>query len=178
MTQRVGADAPDADVAILLIDDGVLALVLDVRQLELLAEDLRELVERQLHLEGVLSRVLAGLALAITLLALALTDAVPRLALPLPDTALLLVGEPEARDVDVGDGDRHDVVPLLAHELALGDVFLEVLPDFPAHDIAKARVVLVDFQGHADSIAACSARGATTRCIPIEGAALVRLTRR
>ena len=51
VAERLGADAADARVAILGVDDLALALVLDVGQLELLAEDGRELVERDVDLE-------------------------------------------------------------------------------------------------------------------------------
>src|SRR5579859_3644107 len=56
VAQRLGADAADARVAVLRVDDLALALVLDVRELELLAQDGRKLVERDVHLQ----RVLAG----------------------------------------------------------------------------------------------------------------------
>ena len=51
VAQRLGADAADAGVAVLRVDDLALALVLDVGELELLAEDGRELVERDVDLE-------------------------------------------------------------------------------------------------------------------------------
>src|SRR5690606_3726796 len=46
VAERLGTDAADAGVAILGVDDLALALVLDVGELELLAQDGRELVER------------------------------------------------------------------------------------------------------------------------------------
>jgi hypothetical protein len=107
-----GAHAPHADVAILLIDDLALALVEDVRELQLLAEDLRELVERDLGLERVLALVLAGLALAVAVLALFAADRIALVTLALTHAAALLVGVAEARDVDLRDGDGHDVLPL------------------------------------------------------------------
>ena len=59
VAERLGADAADAGVAILRVDDLALALVLDVGQLELLAEDRGELVERDVDLEHVLAGALA-----------------------------------------------------------------------------------------------------------------------
>src|ERR1019366_8687212 len=54
--QRLGPHAADARVAVFLVDDLALALVFDVGELELFAQDRRELVERDVDLE----RVLAG----------------------------------------------------------------------------------------------------------------------
>ena len=51
------------------------ALVLDVRQLQLFAEDRRQLLERDVDLQHVLALALAGLALAVARLRLALADA-------------------------------------------------------------------------------------------------------
>ena len=61
VAQRLGAGGVDPGVFDLLSDDLLLALALDVGQLELLAEDGRQLVERDVDLEGVLALALAGL---------------------------------------------------------------------------------------------------------------------
>ncbi len=61
VTQRFGTDAADARVAILGGDDAALALVLDRGQLQLFAQDVGQLVERDVDLEHVLAGVLAGL---------------------------------------------------------------------------------------------------------------------
>ena len=107
-------------------------------QRELLAEDGRQLVERDVDLERVLAlalpRLLAALAL---LLALATADGVARVAVALARTALLLVAEAEARDVDLRDRDRDEVLALPADELALRDVLAEVLADLAPDDRAE-----------------------------------------
>ena len=59
---RFGAGAVDARVALLRGRDRLLPARLDARQLELLAEDLRELAELDVHLEDVLARLLSGRA--------------------------------------------------------------------------------------------------------------------
>src|SRR5262249_12512741 len=105
----------------------------DVRQLELLAEDLRELLERDVDLEHVLALLLAGLAV--------LRLAVERLAvvaLALADAAALVLAEAELRQLDLRQRDRHVALALLADQLAGRDVLLQVLLDAPAHDVAEA----------------------------------------
>src|SRR6185295_11507855 len=57
---------------------------------------------------------------------------------------LLLGGEDEVRDVDAGEGNGDEVLPLAADQLALGHEAPELFPDAPPHDLAEARVVGVD----------------------------------
>src|SRR5690606_16347828 len=90
MAERVRADAADADVAILLVDDLALAPVFDLRKFELLAEDVGQLVERDVHLEHVLARVLAGLSVAAGTLPLLAADRIALLAVALADAPALL----------------------------------------------------------------------------------------
>jgi len=71
----------------------------------------------------VIAGVAACLAGARLLLAVA-ADGVAGFALALPDAALLFVTEPEARDVDLRDGDGNDVLALPTEQLALRDVLL------------------------------------------------------
>src|SRR5690606_12477792 len=83
---------------------GLLAARLDVRQLELLTEDLGEFLEADVDLEDVLARVLTRLSGA-RLLPL---NGVARLAVALADTLLLVlpVAEPRELDLRQGDADR------------------------------------------------------------------------
>jgi hypothetical protein len=61
----------------------------------------------------------------------------------------LLVGEAEARDVDLRDRDRDDVFALLADQLALADVAAQVLADATTDDVLEASVVLIHSERHA-----------------------------
>src|SRR5205085_2035185 len=114
----------------------LLAARLDVGQLELLAEDLRELGELDVDLEEVLARsvararALAGLAVA--------ADRLADLAVSLADAALLLRAVLEAGELDLREGDRDEVLALLPEELSLGDVLAQLLLDLPAHDLHEA----------------------------------------
>ncbi len=116
--ERLGPDAPQAGVAILLVDQLALALVLDVGQLELLAEDRGELVERHVDFDDVLPRALARLLAAVAL-ALFAADRVARLAVALPRAALLFVAVAKMRNVDLRNRDRDEVLALSPDELAL-----------------------------------------------------------
>ena len=90
--------------------DLLLALGLDARQLSSSPRICGQLVERDLDLEHVLARAVAGLARA--RLPLALAERVADLALALADAALLLGAEAEVREVDLRQRDRDQVLAL------------------------------------------------------------------
>src|SRR5207244_13284518 len=116
MAQRFGAGLANARITIFFGDDALLALGLDARQPQFLAEDRRQLLHRDVDLEQVLARLVAGLALARLRLA---TEDVARLPVALRDAARLLRAEAEVRDVDLRQRDGDDVLALLAAHLAL-----------------------------------------------------------
>ena len=142
-----GPGPPDADVFVLLRDDPLLALGLDARELQLLAHDLRQLLQRQLDLQRVFARLIAGLARPVGV-RIALAQAVAHVALPLPHAAAILAAEPEARPVDLRQRDRDQVLALPPDQLALRDVLAQVLLDLPAHDVAEAAMVRVYPKSH------------------------------
>jgi hypothetical protein len=74
-------------------------------------------------------------------LGLTLADDVARVAVALPHAARLLLPVAEMGDVDLRQGNRHQLLAALAHHLALGDVLAQVLLDLAAHDLAEAAVV-------------------------------------
>src|SRR5262249_30979008 len=118
--------------------DGAAAARMDARQLQLLTQDRRELVERDLGLED----VVAGLGARRAVHALA------RLAVALAHAAGFLRSEAEARDLDLGERDGDDVLALAADQLALGQVLPEFLLDDAAHDLAEPLDVPVDLAKH------------------------------
>jgi hypothetical protein len=130
------------------LDHPRLSAGLDARELKLLAEDLREVVERDIHLDGVLALALSGLALAVAFALFAAVHGVAGLALALPDAPLLLVAEAKLRHVDLRDGDADGVFALPPEELALGDVPPEVVADLAPYDVSESRVILVDLESH------------------------------
>src|SRR5690606_30453849 len=99
---------------------------------------------RDVDLERVLAGALPGLLAVTALLALLAADRIARLAVSLARAALLLVAEAEARDVDLRERDRDEILALPPDELALRDVLPEVLADLAAHDGAEAGVILID----------------------------------
>src|SRR5262249_7502454 len=116
VTQRLRAGRADARVLVLPRDDLLGALGLDARQLELLAHDLGELLQRDLDVEQVIARAVARL-LALPRLLLALPERIADLAVALADAALLLVAVLEVRDLDLRDRDRDRVLALLRDHL-------------------------------------------------------------
>src|SRR6188768_1747497 len=137
MAEGLRADAPDPGVAILGGDDAALALVLDRRQFELFAQDVRELVEGDVDFEHVISGVLAGLPRAVFTLGLLATDGIAGLSLTLTDTTLLLVPEGKARDVDLRDWNRDQILALAPEHFALRNVAAQVLANLAANDVAE-----------------------------------------
>src|ERR1700704_2232899 len=111
MPQRLGAGRADPRVLVLPRDDLLGALGLDPRQLELLAHDLGELLQRDLDVEQVIAGSLPGLALARPGLAVS-PERIADVALALPGPARLLVAVLEVRDVDRRDRDRDPVLAL------------------------------------------------------------------
>ena len=126
-----------------------------LRELQLLAEDLRQLVERDVDLEGVLARALAGLACPSPGCTVPGDERLPGSPSPWPTPPCCLSPYLKCGMSICGRGMRDDVLALLADHLALRDVLAQVLLDLPADDLLEARVVLVDLQRHwVDSLAA------------------------
>src|SRR5712671_6879694 len=98
MAERLGPGGVDAGVLHLGRGEVLLALVLDARKRQLLAEDIGELVEREVHFQRVLSFALPRLALAVALDRARGEDRAG-LALALADAALLLVAVAEVGNV-------------------------------------------------------------------------------
>ena len=88
------------------------ALGLDIRQLKLFAQDLSELLQLNIDLEGVLTRGVAGFTLA-RAFALALANRISWLSVTLAHPAVLSGPELEAWDVDRRHRDADGLVALL-----------------------------------------------------------------
>src|SRR5207237_4404899 len=127
----------------------LLALALDARERQLLAEDVRQLVEGEIDFQRVLSLALPRLPLPVAL-DRAWSEHRPGLAISLADAPLVLVPVPEVRDVDGRHGDGDQILPLLPDHLPLLDVLAKVLLDAPADDLVTARVVRFDHPRHPD----------------------------
>ena len=91
--------------------------------------------------------VFSGLAVAVFLDRSRSQD-VSYLSVPLAGAAGVLVSVVEAGDVDLGQGNRNDVLALLPQHFPFGDETLEVFLDLSTHDVAETGVVGVDLLCH------------------------------
>src|SRR5262245_34150426 len=155
VAQRLGADLADRAVLVAGGEDVLLALGLDPRQGQLLAEDLGQLLHGQLDLEDVAAGLVAGLGLAV---ALGGGQRLADLALALAGAAGVLLAVAELRDVDRRQGDRHQVAPLLADHLAAADVLRQVRLDLAADDFAEPLQVALDLLSHGPTLGGVGSR--------------------
>src|SRR5690606_24878375 len=138
------------------------AFRLDPRQLERLAHDVGQLVDRELDLAQVLARRVpraAGVAARARLAVPA--DRRADVARPLPDAARVPRAVPEARDVDPGDGDRDELLAATADEFAAREMLLQIFLDPPADNVLEAATVAFDALDHNCVPANSPARGRT-----------------
>src|SRR5262245_2011455 len=145
VAQRFRPDPADTGVLVLLRDDVLLAAGLDPREGQLLPEDGGQLFHRQLDLEDVPARLVPGLRLP---LALGRGERLADLALADADAAGVFLAVPELRDLDGGQGNADEVVPLLADHLATGDVLGQVAFDLAPDDLPEPLEVALDLLSH------------------------------
>src|SRR5205085_6356888 len=125
MAQRLGPGGVHAGVLHPRSGEVLLAPVLDARERQLLAEDVGQLVEREIDLERVLPFALAGLAAAVAL-DRSRRQHRPGRAVALPYPALILVAVLEVGNVDGRNGNGDQVLPLLPDHLPFLDVLAQV----------------------------------------------------
>src|SRR5262249_36292945 len=122
VAQRLRAGLADAGVLVLGGDDVLLAARLDARQLQLFAEDLGDLLHREFDFEDVAARLIAGAGIV----AFGRGERLSRIALALADAPRALLSVAELRDVDLRQGNRHQVSALLADHFAAADILAEI----------------------------------------------------
>src|SRR5262245_49249988 len=133
MPQRLRASLANAIVFRFLLNDLRLPLRLNVRQLQLLAQDLGQLFQRDIHFQKVpAARITARRPLSVTRIA-TLADRLAFFAVPLPYAARAVVAKPKMRHIER----RHryaDKIPALpANHLAVRHIFSQILAN-PAAD--------------------------------------------
>src|SRR6185436_1557357 len=102
-------------------------------------EDVRQLVERDVDFEDVVTGVFSGFTLAaLRVVPLLPGNRIARVPVPFADAAALLVPVDEPRDVDLRNGDGDEVSPLPADHLPLRDVATQVLADLPPNDVSES----------------------------------------
>src|SRR5436190_823893 len=73
-----------------------------------------------------------------------------RLAFTLADTAGIAAAEAEVRQLDLRDRNADEILPLLADQLSLRNVSLQVLLDLAADDLPESKIILLDVENHTD----------------------------
>src|SRR5262249_42350997 len=105
-----------------------------------------QLLHRQVDLEDVAAGLVAGAGVAVALLRGG--QRLAGVAVALADATGALLAVAELRDVDRRQGDRDEVLALLADHLAAGDVLRQVRLHLAANDFAEALVVALDLLAH------------------------------
>src|SRR5579862_2255661 len=142
MPEALRTDAGDAGILVVLDQDRAAILRLDERKRQLLAEDLGQLGDRQLHLEDVLARHVAAAGAALS--RISRRDRRADVAGTLPDPGTVVRAVAERRKPELRERDGHRVLPLAADHLAVGDVLAKIPPDLPPDDLPEAGMILLD----------------------------------
>ncbi len=129
-------------------DDVGVALGLDARQLQLLAQDCGQLFER----DSTSSRWPPPGSLPAGpwpfLGSPPLADRLALFAVALPDAAGAVVAEAEVRHVELRHRNADQIAALAADHLAVRDVLAQILADPAADDLAEAALIAFDFHDH------------------------------
>ena len=144
VAEGLGAGAVDGRVAVGRRLDRALSPGLNPWELELFSQDRRQLFEGNLDLQDVLPWLVAG-STALTLLH---GNRRPLVTFPLPHPPHLLHPVSEPRQRNLRQRDRDEVLPLLPDDLAVGNVFLQVLLDPTPYDLLEPVGVGVDSVHH------------------------------
>src|SRR5690606_19671175 len=75
-------------------------------------------------------------------------ECVTWIAIALAHASLALLAKGEPRNLNLRDGDGHQVLALFSDHLAMRNVIAKPLADLPANDIAKSGVVALDLKCH------------------------------
>ncbi len=75
---------------------------------------------------------------ALPRLRVARRELIPFLPLALANTTRTVITVAKMGNVKTGYRDADEVLAFAANHLAVGDIFLEIVADFPPHDVTKA----------------------------------------
>ena len=146
VAQALGPGLADAGVPVFLLDDVGPALGLDVGQRQLFAQDLGEVVHRQLDLEDVMARRFAGPLARVAVAGAA--DRRAHITRSLSHAAPVLGPVAELGQLDLRQGDGDVLSPRLADHLAVRDVLAQVRLDLAADDLLEPIGVSIYFSHH------------------------------
>src|SRR5215212_5333620 len=148
MPQRLGARLSNTVVLRLLLNDRRLSPRLDPRQLQLVAQDRRQLFERNIDFHQMaVARIAAGGALPVLRIA-AFGDGLALFAIALPDAPCPVVAKSEMRNIELRHRDTDQIATLPADHLAVRDVLAQILADSAADNLSKAALIALNFHDH------------------------------
>ena len=116
-----------------------------------------QVVHGQLDLEDVMPGRITGAGTAIAVAGAA--DRRADVAGPLADSAAVLGPVAKLGDLDLRQGDRDELAPGLADQLAVRDVLTQVRLDLAADDLLEPIGVTIDFSNHGYMVLASGYRG-------------------
>ena len=157
MAQALRPGLADAGVLVFLFNDVGPPLGLDSRQGQLFAQDGGQVVHGQLDLEDVMPGCITrpGAAIAVARAADRRTDVARALA----HSAAVLGPVAKLGDLDLRQGDRNELAPGLADQLAMRNVLTQIRLDLAAHDLLEAIGIMIDFSNHGYIVLASGYRG-------------------
>jgi len=131
------------------IRTGVSGFRLDVGELELLAHDFGEFLERDIHFEQVATRRIAGSA---RLVSFYRAHRLAYFTLTLSYSTQFARFVAKAGDIDLANGNTYYVLALAAQKLTGPHVLPQLFLDYPANDLSEASKVSIDALYHVCSL--------------------------
>ena len=157
MAQALRPGLADAGVFVFLFDDIGPPLGRDPRQGQFFAQDGGQVVHGQLDLEDVMPGRIAGPGAAVAVARAA--DGRTDVARALAHSAPVLGPVAKLGDLDLRQGDRNELAPGLADQLAMRNVLTQIRLDLAAHDLFEPIGVMIDFSNHGYIVLASGYRG-------------------
>src|SRR5215510_9523793 len=116
-------------------------LRLDAGKFQFLGKDLRELFHGEVDFEDVCARSITGLTITV-FVDFAGRERCSGFSFTLSDTTCVSASEAEVRHFDLRNRDADKILSLLADQLALRNVFLQVLLDLAPNDLPEPKIIL------------------------------------
>jgi hypothetical protein len=121
----------------------------DARQLQLVPQDFREFVQRNIDLHDMGAGVATCGSGSVPFI-VSPRDRLTDFAFPLTHAAAPILAVTEMGNVELREWDADKIASLPADHFAVSDVFLQVLADLAADDFFEPRPIPIDFHTHSN----------------------------